>query len=98
MASKLFDRENELLPSSKDVLSPRKDARPSERLDTYLLQRKSPQDKRLIEKPKYFFRGPEEIVGSKEGQHPCGRSSSLHKQESISNSAKQGKANPKEQS
>ncbi|MBW0515414.1 hypothetical protein O181_055129 [Austropuccinia psidii MF-1] len=89
---------NELISSSKEFHGSRKDRGPSEGVDTHILQRRSPKDKSLVEKPKYFVRGPEEDVGPKNEQQPCGSSSRLHKQESSSTSAKQGKASPKEQS
>ncbi|MBW0591684.1 hypothetical protein O181_131399 [Austropuccinia psidii MF-1] len=67
---KSLDRPNELLPSSEKVHGPRKDSRLSEGLDTYVLQRSSTKDKGLVGKSKHFVRGPEERVGSKEGQNP----------------------------
>ncbi|MBW0463986.1 hypothetical protein O181_003701 [Austropuccinia psidii MF-1] len=88
---KSLGRDHDLLSSNKGVLGPRKDRRPFEGLDTHLLQRTSPEDKALVEKPKNFVRGPEEKVGPKEGQQPSGSSASLHKQESSSKSAKKGK-------
>ncbi|MBW0485190.1 hypothetical protein O181_024905 [Austropuccinia psidii MF-1] len=59
-------------------------------LDTHVLQRTSPTDRSLVEKPKDFVRGPGEEVGPRKGQQPCGSSSSLNK-------CKKGKAIPKEQ-
>ncbi|MBW0527210.1 hypothetical protein O181_066925, partial [Austropuccinia psidii MF-1] len=78
-SSKSLDRHNELL-SSSEVHGPKKDSRPSEGLDTHVLQRACPKDKILVEKPNHSVSGPEEIVGPKEGQQPSGSSSSLHKQ------------------
>ncbi|MBW0535655.1 hypothetical protein O181_075370 [Austropuccinia psidii MF-1] len=97
-SSKSFDGYNELISSSKEVHGPRKDREPSEGLKNHVLQRTSPTDKSLVEKPKNFIRVPEEKVGPKKGQQPCGSSPSLHKQEYTSKSAKQGQESPKEQS
>ncbi|MBW0476670.1 hypothetical protein O181_016385 [Austropuccinia psidii MF-1] len=96
--AKPLDRHNELISSSEEVHWPRKDRGPSEGLDTNVLQRTSPTDKSLVEKPKHFVRGPEEEVGPRKGQQPCGSPSSLQKQESASTSAKKGQESPKEQS
>ncbi|MBW0559568.1 hypothetical protein O181_099283 [Austropuccinia psidii MF-1] len=63
---KSFDRKNELIYSSEEVGGLRKDSRPSYRLDTHVLKRTSPTDKSLVEKLKYFVRGPEEKVGPME--------------------------------
>ncbi|MBW0488456.1 hypothetical protein O181_028171 [Austropuccinia psidii MF-1] len=95
---KSLDRHNELISSSQKVHGPRKDRRPSERLDTHFVQGISPTGKRLFEKPNHVIRGPEEEVGPREGQQPSGSSPSLHKQKSTSTSAKKGQANPKDQS
>ncbi|MBW0573271.1 hypothetical protein O181_112986 [Austropuccinia psidii MF-1] len=95
---KSLDRHNDLISSSQKAHGPRKDRRPSERLDTHLLQGISPTDNSLVEKPKHAIRGPEKEVGPREGQQPSGSSPSLHKQKSTSTSAKQGQANPKDQS
>ncbi|MBW0518279.1 hypothetical protein O181_057994, partial [Austropuccinia psidii MF-1] len=81
----------ELAPVTKDRGS-------SEGLDTHVLQRTSPTDKSLVEKPKHFVRGPEEEVGPRKGQQPSGSSLCLHKQKSASTIAKQGKENQKEKS
>ncbi|MBW0477241.1 hypothetical protein O181_016956 [Austropuccinia psidii MF-1] len=78
-SSKPLDRENELISSSEEVLRPRKERGPSERLDSNVLQRESLTDKILVEKPKEFFRGSEGAVFPKEGQQPCGSSPRLHK-------------------
>ncbi|MBW0550661.1 hypothetical protein O181_090376 [Austropuccinia psidii MF-1] len=80
-SAKPLNRDNELLSSSKEVLGPRKDRGASEGLETHVLQRTSPKNKSLVEKSKNFSRGPEGIVGPKEGQQPSGSCSSLHKQE-----------------
>ncbi|MBW0555746.1 hypothetical protein O181_095461 [Austropuccinia psidii MF-1] len=65
---KSFNRHTELLSSCEEFHCPRKDSRPSEGLDTHFLQRKSPKDKSLFEKPMNFFRGQEERVVPKEEQ------------------------------
>ncbi|MBW0576440.1 hypothetical protein O181_116155 [Austropuccinia psidii MF-1] len=82
-SSKYLDRHNELLSSSEEVHGPRKDRGTSEGLDTHVLQRTSPTDKSLAEKPKHVVRGPEEEVGSRKGQQPSGSSPSLYKQNSA---------------
>ncbi|MBW0524202.1 hypothetical protein O181_063917 [Austropuccinia psidii MF-1] len=97
-SAKELDRNNELLSSSKEAHGPRKDRGFSEGLETCVLQRTSPEDKRLVEKTNYFVRGPEEEVGPRKGQQPSGSYSSLHKKESASTSAKQGQESPREQS
>ncbi|MBW0589805.1 hypothetical protein O181_129520 [Austropuccinia psidii MF-1] len=97
-SSKFLDKNNDLISSSEEAHGPRKDRGPSEGLDTHVLQKTSPTDQSLVEKPKYFVRGSEEEVRPRKGQHPCGSSSSLHKKESTSKSAKQGQESPKEQS
>ncbi|MBW0480595.1 hypothetical protein O181_020310 [Austropuccinia psidii MF-1] len=78
-SAKSLNRHNELISSTEEVHGPRKDRGPSEGLDPHVLQRKSPKDQSLVEKPKHFVRGPEEEVFPRKGQHPCGSSSSLHK-------------------
>ncbi|MBW0493817.1 hypothetical protein O181_033532 [Austropuccinia psidii MF-1] len=87
-SSKSLDKENEILSSSKEGLGPRNDRGHSEGCDTHVLQSTSSKDKSLVEKPKNFVRGPEERVGSKEGQQPSGSSSSLQKQEYASKHSK----------
>ncbi|MBW0577650.1 hypothetical protein O181_117365 [Austropuccinia psidii MF-1] len=77
--------------------SPKKDRGTYEGLETHVLQRKSPTDKSLIEKPRHVIRGPEEAVGPREGKQPSESSPSLHKQKSASTSAKQAQENPKDQ-
>ncbi|MBW0579772.1 hypothetical protein O181_119487 [Austropuccinia psidii MF-1] len=72
-SSKSLDRNNELISSSEDVHWPRKEIGPSEALEAHVLQRKSPPDKSIVEKPKHFVKGPEE-VGPRKGQKPCGSS------------------------
>ncbi|MBW0571481.1 hypothetical protein O181_111196 [Austropuccinia psidii MF-1] len=94
---KYFDRHHELISSIEEVHGARKDRRTSEGLDTHFLQRTSPTDKSLGEKPKNVIRGPEEEVGPREGKQPSGSSPSLQKQNSASKSAKQAQANPKDQ-
>ncbi|MBW0509922.1 hypothetical protein O181_049637 [Austropuccinia psidii MF-1] len=96
--AKYLDRHNELLSSSENVQGPRKDRRTSEGWGTHALQRTSPTDKSLVEKPKHVVRGLEEEVGPRKGQQPSGTSPSIHQQKSASKSGKQGKENPKEQS
>ncbi|MBW0565554.1 hypothetical protein O181_105269, partial [Austropuccinia psidii MF-1] len=97
-SSKSLDSHNELISSSEEFHVPRKDSGYFEGMDTHVLQRTSSTDKSLVEKPKHVVRGPEEEVGSRTGKQPSGSSPSLHKQKSASTSAKQGYANPKEQS
>ncbi|MBW0590968.1 hypothetical protein O181_130683 [Austropuccinia psidii MF-1] len=94
---KSLDRNHELISSSEVVHGARKDRRTSEGLDTHVLQRPSPTDKSLVEKPKDVIRGPEEEVEPREGKQPSGSSPSLHKQKSASTSAKQAQENPKDQ-
>ncbi|MBW0516550.1 hypothetical protein O181_056265 [Austropuccinia psidii MF-1] len=90
----VVDRENELLPSSKEALGPRKDTRPSERLDTHFLKEKGPKDEGFVGIPYHFFRGSEERVFTKQEQQPCGSSPSVHRQESTSISPKTGNKSP----
>ncbi|MBW0532916.1 hypothetical protein O181_072631 [Austropuccinia psidii MF-1] len=85
---KSLDRHHELISSIEEAHGARKDRRTSEGLDTHVLQRTSPTDKILVEKPKHVIRGPEEKVGPREGKQPCGSSPSLHNQNSTSKSAK----------
>ncbi|MBW0478533.1 hypothetical protein O181_018248 [Austropuccinia psidii MF-1] len=89
-SAKSLDRHNQLISSTEEVHGPRKYRGPSEGLDPHVLQRTSPTDQSLVEKPKNFVRGPEEKVFPRKGQQPCGSSSSLHKQEFASTSAKKG--------
>ncbi|MBW0461646.1 hypothetical protein O181_001361 [Austropuccinia psidii MF-1] len=70
-SSPLVDKHNEILTSSKEVLGPRKNSRPSDGYDAYVFQRTSPKDKNLFEKQKHFVRGPEERVGPKERKQLC---------------------------
>ncbi|MBW0540100.1 hypothetical protein O181_079815 [Austropuccinia psidii MF-1] len=56
-SSQLLDRENELLPSIKDVFGPQKDKRSSEGVEPHVFQGKGPKDKSLVEKPKNFLTG-----------------------------------------
>ncbi|MBW0475547.1 hypothetical protein O181_015262 [Austropuccinia psidii MF-1] len=78
-SSKSLDRKNELISLIEEVHGPRKDRGPSEGLNTHVLQRTSPKDKSLVEKPKHLSSGPEEEVGPRKGQQPCGSSTRLHK-------------------
>ncbi|MBW0486116.1 hypothetical protein O181_025831 [Austropuccinia psidii MF-1] len=94
-SSNSLDRHNELISSSEEVHGPRKDRGSSEGLETHFLQRKSPTDKSLLEKPKHVTRGPEEEVGPRKGQQPSVSSPSLHKQKPASTSAKQVQTTPK---
>ncbi|MBW0590442.1 hypothetical protein O181_130157 [Austropuccinia psidii MF-1] len=79
----------------EEVHGPRKDRGFSECLDTHVLQRTSPTDKSLVEKQKHVFRGPEEEVGPRKGQHPSGSSPSLHKQNSSPKVPNKGKKTQK---
>ncbi|MBW0461037.1 hypothetical protein O181_000752 [Austropuccinia psidii MF-1] len=78
-STQLLYRYNELLPSIKELLWPRKDKRTSEGLETHVLQGTGPKDKIFVETEKHFVRGSEEIVGPKEQQQPCGSFTSLNK-------------------
>ncbi|MBW0571456.1 hypothetical protein O181_111171 [Austropuccinia psidii MF-1] len=80
-SAKPLYRENELISSSKEVHWPRKYSRSSEGMNSHVLQRKSPKDKSFVEKPKHFFRGPEERVDPKKRKKTSQISSSLYKQE-----------------
>ncbi|MBW0577572.1 hypothetical protein O181_117287 [Austropuccinia psidii MF-1] len=97
-SAKSLDRHNELMSSSQEVHGTRKKRGPSEGFNTHVLQRTSPTDQSLVEKPKHFFRGPEEEVGPRKRQQLCVSSPSLQKQRSASKSAKKGQERPKEQS
>ncbi|MBW0591031.1 hypothetical protein O181_130746, partial [Austropuccinia psidii MF-1] len=94
---KSLDRHHELISSSEEVHGARKDRGASGGLDTCVLQRTSPTDKRLVEKPKHVIRGPEEEIGPREGKQPSGSSPRIHKQKSASTSAKKAQTNPKDQ-
>ncbi|MBW0561899.1 hypothetical protein O181_101614 [Austropuccinia psidii MF-1] len=98
ISPKSLDRHHELISSSEEVHGARKNRRTSEGLDTHVLQRTSPTDKSLVEKPKHFIRGPEAEVGPRQVKQPSGSSPSLHKQKYASTNAKQAQANPKDQS
>ncbi|MBW0581185.1 hypothetical protein O181_120900 [Austropuccinia psidii MF-1] len=50
-SSKSLNRNDELISSSEEFDGPRKDRGPTEGLDTHVLQRTSPTDKSLVEKP-----------------------------------------------
>ncbi|MBW0517604.1 hypothetical protein O181_057319 [Austropuccinia psidii MF-1] len=95
---KSLDRHHELISSSEEVHGARKDRGASEGLDTHVLQRTSPTDKSLVEKPKHVIRGSEEEVGPRQGQHTSGSSPSIHQQKSASKTAKQAQENPQDQS
>ncbi|MBW0589065.1 hypothetical protein O181_128780 [Austropuccinia psidii MF-1] len=95
---KSLDRHHELLSSSKEVHGARKDRRASEGLETNVLQRTSPTDKSLVEKPKHVISGSERKVGPRQGKQPSGSSQSIHKQNSASIISKQAQASPKDQS
>ncbi|MBW0566238.1 hypothetical protein O181_105953 [Austropuccinia psidii MF-1] len=95
-SAKSLDRHNEIISSSQEFHGPRKDRGPSEGFNTHVLQRTSPTDKSMVEKPKHFFRGPEEEVGPRKRQQLCGSSPSLQKKRSASTSAKKGQERPKE--
>ncbi|MBW0565444.1 hypothetical protein O181_105159, partial [Austropuccinia psidii MF-1] len=87
-SAKSLDRNNELISSIEEVHGARKDIGTSEGLETHVLQRISPTDKSLVEKPKHVIRGPEEEVGPREGKQPSGSSPRIQKQTSASTSAK----------
>ncbi|MBW0534255.1 hypothetical protein O181_073970 [Austropuccinia psidii MF-1] len=82
-SSKTLDRQNDVISSSEQAHGPRKDSESYEGLDTHVLQRTSPTEKILVEKPKHVFRGPEEEVGPRKGQQPSGGSQRIHKQKST---------------
>ncbi|MBW0561287.1 hypothetical protein O181_101002, partial [Austropuccinia psidii MF-1] len=94
---KMEDSRTSTSSQSEEVHGARKDRGTSEELDTHVLQRTSPTDKILVEKPEHVIRGPEEEIGPRKGQKPSGSSPSLHKQTSASTSAKQAQENPKDQ-
>ncbi|MBW0548108.1 hypothetical protein O181_087823 [Austropuccinia psidii MF-1] len=94
---KSLHRYHELLSSSEEVIGARKDRRTSEGFNTHVLQRTSPTDKSLVEKPKHVIRGPEEEVGPRQGKQPSGSSPSFHKQNYASTSAKKAQENPNNQ-
>ncbi|MBW0553226.1 hypothetical protein O181_092941 [Austropuccinia psidii MF-1] len=95
---KSLDRHHELLSSGKEIHGARKDRGSLEGLDTNVLQRTSPTDKILFEKPKHFIRRSEEEVGPRQGKQPSGSSPRIHQQKCTSTSAKQAQASPKDQS
>ncbi|MBW0541391.1 hypothetical protein O181_081106 [Austropuccinia psidii MF-1] len=64
--AKSLDRNNELIYSSEEVNGPRKDRGLSEGLDTHVLQRTSPTDKSLVEKPKHVQKSAS--TSAKKGQ------------------------------
>ncbi|MBW0530759.1 hypothetical protein O181_070474 [Austropuccinia psidii MF-1] len=63
---KSLDRHDELISSSGEGHGARKGRGTSEGLDTHVLQRTSPTDQSLVEKPKHVIRGPGEEVGPRE--------------------------------
>ncbi|MBW0518759.1 hypothetical protein O181_058474 [Austropuccinia psidii MF-1] len=87
-----LNRDNELLPARKEVFGLRKESRPSEVLDTHILQMTSPKDKNSVEKSKNFIRGPEKKVYPKEENQPFEIPSSLQKHKFASKSSKQWQA------
>ncbi|MBW0584866.1 hypothetical protein O181_124581 [Austropuccinia psidii MF-1] len=93
-----LDRHYELISSSEEAHGARKDRGTFEELDTHVLQRTSPTDKSLVEKPNNGIRGSEEEVSPMQGQHTSGSSPSIHQQKSASTSTKHAQANPKDQS
>ncbi|MBW0580659.1 hypothetical protein O181_120374 [Austropuccinia psidii MF-1] len=95
---KSLDRHHELISSSEEVHGARKDRGTSEGLNTQVLQRTSPTDRSLVEKPKHVIRGPEDEFYPREGKQLSGSSPSLHKEKFASTSAKQPQSNPKDQS
>ncbi|MBW0526426.1 hypothetical protein O181_066141 [Austropuccinia psidii MF-1] len=94
---KSLDRNHELISSGEEVYGSSKDRGTYEGLDTHFLQKTSPTDKSLVEKPKHVIRGPQEEVGPREGKQSSGSFPSLQKQNSASKSVKQAHANPKDQ-
>ncbi|MBW0568831.1 hypothetical protein O181_108546 [Austropuccinia psidii MF-1] len=67
---KSLDRYHELISSSEEVNGARKDRETSEGLDTHVLQRKSPTDKSLVEKPKYVIRGQQKKLAQGKEKSP----------------------------
>ncbi|MBW0537924.1 hypothetical protein O181_077639 [Austropuccinia psidii MF-1] len=67
---KSLDRHHELISSSEEVHGARKNRGASDGLDTHVLQRTSPTDKNLVEKPEHFIRGPEDKIGPSKGKQP----------------------------
>ncbi|MBW0568610.1 hypothetical protein O181_108325 [Austropuccinia psidii MF-1] len=94
---KSLDSHHELISLSEEFHGAIKDRETSEGFDTHVLQRTSPTDKSLVEKPKHVFRVSEE-VGPRQGQHTSGSSPRIDQQNSASTSAKQAQENPKDQS
>ncbi|MBW0509810.1 hypothetical protein O181_049525 [Austropuccinia psidii MF-1] len=58
-----LDRHHELISSSEEGNGARKYRGTSEWLDTHVLQRTSPKDKILVEKPEHVIRIPEKEIG-----------------------------------
>ncbi|MBW0587915.1 hypothetical protein O181_127630 [Austropuccinia psidii MF-1] len=94
---KSLDRHHVLISSSEEVHGARKDRGTFEGLDNHVLQRTSPTDKILVEKPENVIRGPEEEIGPMKEKQPGGSSPSLHKQKSASTSGKQAQENTTDQ-
>ncbi|MBW0493479.1 hypothetical protein O181_033194 [Austropuccinia psidii MF-1] len=94
---KSLKRHHELISLIEEAHGARKDRGASEGLETHVLQKTSPTDKSLVEKPKHVIRGPEEKVGPREGKQPIGSLPSIHKKKYASTSAKQAQENPKDQ-
>ncbi|MBW0467637.1 hypothetical protein O181_007352 [Austropuccinia psidii MF-1] len=67
---KSLNRYHEHISSSEEVHGSRKNSGASERLGTHVLQRTSPTDKHLVEKPEHFIRGPEDKIGPSKGKQP----------------------------
>ncbi|MBW0498128.1 hypothetical protein O181_037843 [Austropuccinia psidii MF-1] len=76
---KFLDRNHELISSSEDIHGSRKDRRTSEGLDNNVLQRTSPTDKSLVEKPNHVIRGLEEAVGPREAPQASTSKNMLNK-------------------
>ncbi|MBW0506759.1 hypothetical protein O181_046474 [Austropuccinia psidii MF-1] len=93
---KSLDRHHELIYSSEEVHGARKDRGTSEGLDTNVLQKTSPTDKILVEKPEHVIREPEEI-GPRKGKQHSGRSSSSASKNPPQQVPKNAQANPKDQ-
>ncbi|MBW0543315.1 hypothetical protein O181_083030 [Austropuccinia psidii MF-1] len=96
-SAKVLEKENKVISSSGEAQRPRKDAAASSRMYSNFLQRESLKDKGWVGKPKHGIRGLEEGVGPKGGQHPCGSSPILPKEESASMNTKKRQKIPKDQ-
>ncbi|MBW0593749.1 hypothetical protein O181_133464, partial [Austropuccinia psidii MF-1] len=69
----------ELVYGSKKARVARKDRGTSEGWDTHVLERTSPTDKILVEKPEHVIRGPGNEIGIRKAKQPSGRSPILNK-------------------